>query len=123
MMLKHPNLGSLWNEWHGTGQFEQDTYGGVAGRDSSYGPKWRKHINGTLYSRTSRLVQAIQADASDRLVPPEEVIAEWDPMFTESRYSVHTMVKKLQAQGKIPKLGARGKAAGAISTTRQHTGM
>lgn len=110
MILKHPDLESVWNEWHGTGTFDNDMYGGVAGRDSRFGVKWRKeHINPTLHSRTSRLIQAIQFHANEESVSPQDIIIDWDPMFKEAKHSVHTLVKRLQQEGKIPKLGARGK--------------
>jgi Transcriptional activator of glycolytic enzymes len=49
MSKKHKTLEDMWDEWNGTGRFE-DNFGGIKGRNKKCGSKWRKHLEVQHYS-------------------------------------------------------------------------
>lgn len=107
---KHGSLMSIWNEWFGLNEYE-DGMGGVAGRNEKLGRKWRKEANldASQYSRHQRLVVAIGKEAGLMSQQPEDVIADWEPLYAGCNYSAGNLVKGLQQVGKIPTKKARGK--------------
>ena len=90
--MKHPCLLSMWNEWYGFDLFS-DCFGGIDGRNKQHGSTWRKHLNASAYSRSSQLIKGINAFALEHHLRPEEVIAEWDPLFVCSKLSTYNMVR------------------------------
>jgi hypothetical protein len=103
MSLKYPSLASVWNEWFGLEEY-QDEHGGINGRNKKHGSKWRKHLQGTSYPKVAQLIKGINAYALDNQQQPEEVIAEWEGIFMASKRSVNNMVKALQELGKLRKM-------------------
>ena len=81
-----------------------DEFGGIDGRNKLHGTKWRKHLNGTSYSKVSQLIKGINANAETNGMQPESVIAEWEGIFTACKHSANNMVKALQSLGKLKKL-------------------
>jgi ribosome assembly protein YihI (activator of Der GTPase) len=110
MQMKHPSLASVWREWFGLEEFE-DEYGGINGRNKMFKAKWRQHLNGTSYSKVSQLIKGVNAYAVSNRLQPEAVIAEWEGIFTACKHSVNNMVKALQDLGKLKKLKQRGRVA------------
>lgn len=108
MQMKHPTLLSVWKEWFGLDEY-YDEFGGIDGRNKLHGTKWRKHLNGTSYSKVSQLIKGINANAETNGMQPESVIAEWEGIFTACKHSANNMVKALQSLGKLKKLKQRGK--------------
>jgi hypothetical protein len=49
MSKKLKTLEDMWDEWNGTGRFE-DNFGGINGRNKKYGSKRRKHLEVQHYS-------------------------------------------------------------------------
>jgi hypothetical protein len=94
MSLKYPSLASVWNEWFGLEEYA-DEYGGINGRNKMHGSKWRKHLECTSYPKVAQLIKGINAFALDNQQQLEEIIAEWEGIFTASKRSVNNMVKAL----------------------------
>ena len=108
MVQRHRTLADVWDEWHGIGKFA-DEYNGIDGRNKLFKAKWRKHLNGMLYSRTSRLIKALDDFASSQLKSVRECIAELEPLFATQKHSVANMVDYFKQQGIIGKKRSRGK--------------
>jgi Centromere DNA-binding protein complex CBF3 subunit, domain 2/Transcriptional activator of glycolytic enzymes len=109
LRAKHNTLADVWNEWFGQAEFT-DGFGGVAGRNSRFGGKWRKEaqcLDASQYSRTQRLVKAITQQSTERKVQPEEIVAEWESLFQESNRSLATFVRALQNLNYIGKRKTR----------------
>jgi hypothetical protein len=102
-MTKHKDLSSMYHEWFGLGEFD-DGKGGIHGRNQTDGAKWRSHINGSHYSRTKRVIQAIQKLATDGGITDQEAIRQLQPLFEESKACLSTMTKNLAKYGHL-KLG------------------
>lgn len=108
MIHKHHSLSDLADEWFGTGKFE-DAYGGIQGRNKLYGKKWRRHFKDKqLYSRTSRVIQAIETLAAREGLPIPGAVAQLENVFSKCNRSVANMVKWLQNNGLL----ATGKSRG-----------
>jgi predicted HNH restriction endonuclease len=97
----------LYKEWYGLGEFN-DSFGGVDGRNKMYGSKWRSHIDRQHYSRTMRVVLAIDVTAPVNGCSWREAVNELEPVFQEVNKSLANMVKKLQEKGIISKGKTRG---------------
>ena len=110
LSTKRASLLSVWNEWFGVDEVKDD-YGGVNGRNKLHGSKWRKHVNATAYSKLSQLIKGIQQYAAKHHMQPEDVVAEWNPMYVEAKLSVSNLVKAMQASGKFKKLTPCGAIA------------
>jgi Transcriptional activator of glycolytic enzymes len=111
MKAKHNTLTDLWQEWFGLGEWE-DEFGGVAGRNEKFGAKWRKEakaLDKSQYSRTNRVIVAVSSSAHARGLQPEDVVAEWEPVFSACKQSVANLVRALQELNILPKKKARGK--------------
>ena len=102
MAVKHGSLESLWEEWFGLGVYALDTFGGVNGRNVKF-PGWRKkaRIDPSHFSRHKRIVEAIIAEAKLSRQQPEQVMAEWEPLFQQSNFVTGNFVVALQHLGKI----------------------
>jgi hypothetical protein len=108
MKPKHSSLTSLYKEWYGNDEFDDD-FGGVDGRNKMYGCKWRAHIDRQHYSRAMRIVQAIDVTAQENgAVSWQGAVAELEPNFQEANRSLANMVKKLEEKGIIGKGKTRG---------------
>lgn len=108
MVHKHQSLSDLWDEWYGTGKFA-DELGGIEGRNKTYGSKWRKHFKDKqLYSRTSRVVQAIKALSKQEHTHELETIANLEEMFKRNNRSVANLVVEFQKQGLLATRKPRG---------------
>jgi hypothetical protein len=109
--MKHPCLLSVWNEWYGRDLFS-DCLGGIDGRNKQHGSTWKKHLNASAYSRSSQLIKGFNAlFALEHHLRPEEVIAEWEPLFVSSKLSTYNMFRELQVVGQNKKLKERGSIA------------
>jgi len=102
MTHKHKSLVDMWNEWHGLWQYE-DKFGGISGHNKLYGRKWRSHLNDQQYSRTSRIIKAIEKHSES-----EGSIEEMDVWWKDSKCSLSNFVEELQITGLIPRKAARG---------------
>lgn len=108
MHPRHDSLRGMWDEWHGVGRYP-DANGGIEGRNNNLPPSWRKQLHPQLYSRTSRIIQAIKGYAEKEGISSDIVICEWEPIFKEElRCSLVNFVTRLQQMGHIPKKKARG---------------
>lgn len=107
MTPNHSSLMNVWNEWFGLDKYEDD-FGGIEGRNKKFGSKWRKHLQQSSYSRNCRLIKGISDYAKEQNCQPEEVIAEWEPLFVSCKSSVANMVRALQKAEKITKKASRG---------------
>ena len=107
---KHVSLRDLHSEWFGLAECE-DGFGGVSGRNERLMKGWRKRCNvdATQHSRHRRLIVAIAEEAKNNNKQPEEVVAEWEIMFSSCNYSAGKLVNSLQTLGKIPKCNSRGR--------------
>jgi Transcriptional activator of glycolytic enzymes len=113
MIPKHQSLLGLWNEWHGLDDFA-DEFGGVLGREKQFGSKWRNKgkVNHQHFSRTKRIIQAIDYKCERDKMRPLEVIEEWEKQFSErSNCSVSNFVKTLKDLGYITERAPRYKKA------------
>ena len=115
MCHRHKRLTDMWDEWHGTGRFE-DAYGGIIGRDKLYGKKWRKHLSPHLYSRTSRIIFGIKVEADVHKLTIEQAIERLEPHWDDCNHSPSNFVKYLQSIGAVNKRKARGKAKASLVT-------
>jgi hypothetical protein len=113
MATKHRDLNSLYNEWFGLDEFD-DGEGGVHGRNQKDGAKWRKHIHNTHYSRTKRIVQAIQKLAKDEGLTEQDAIRQLQPLFEESNTSLYTMAGNLVKLGYLKQGKPRKRKANEI---------
>jgi hypothetical protein len=91
MKVKYNNLSSLYQEWYGLGEY-QDPHGGVAGRNKTYGSKWRQHIS----------CQAIDVERERTGNDWTVVVEALEPMFTVAKKSIANMVTKLKQEGRVP---------------------
>jgi Transcriptional activator of glycolytic enzymes len=111
MVPKHTTLIALWNEWNGLEEYS-NVFGGVAGREKTFGPKWRNRgmVNMQHFSRTKRIVEAIRERSTSKQISPLEVVAEWEHHFqTISNCSVSNFVKALKQLGCIKERAPRFK--------------
>jgi hypothetical protein len=102
MKAKYNTLRSLYQEWYGLGEY-QDSHGGVAGRNKTYGSKWRQHINRQHYSRVKRIVEAIDVERERTGNDWTVVVEALEPMFMAAKKSIANMVTKLQQEGRVPR--------------------
>ncbi|CAB9522844.1 unknown protein [Seminavis robusta] len=107
MHNRHTSLMELWNEWHGLGDYV-DSYGGIEGRNKEHGRHWRKKLDSTLYSATSRIVMGVKAYATSQKKQELDVLREWEPLFQADKRSTGMLVKTLQAKELIKKGKPRG---------------
>ena len=123
MAVKHGSLQSLWEEWFGLGVYEHDIFGGVNGRNVKF-PGWRKkaRIDPSHFSRHKRIIDCIIAEAKTTKQQPEQVLAEWEPLFQQSNFVTGNLVVALQHLGKIKRRQSRGKTKkhGQQQPTPQH---
>ena len=108
MIVKHGSLSDLWNEWYGLENFD-DGEGGIAGRNKKHGRKWRKHLSAQQYSRTQRVVQAINKYSEVHNVPTEEAVYDLEEAFANVGFSVAKMVDYCKAKGLLTAKLPRGK--------------
>jgi Transcriptional activator of glycolytic enzymes len=113
MKTKHRYLKSMYNEWFGLGEFDVGM-GGVHGRNQIHGAKWRRHINDTQYSRTKRVVQAIQKLAKDSGMSDEEAVEHFQPLYEESKTGLCKMNENLVKLGLLKQGKSRKRKASAI---------
>jgi hypothetical protein len=107
MVCKHAFLQGIWDEWHRVGKFP-DAEGGIEGRNKAYGCKWRKHIYGQKYYRTSCIVEAITAYARNKNIkPPPSACQAMNLWYLECKRSVEKMVTKCEEKGLLK--GKKGK--------------
>jgi hypothetical protein len=100
MKAKHPDLKSLYQEWYGLGSF-CDGSGGIAAREKAQGAAWRKEISAHHFSRTRRIVEAIDSVMARESKSWEEAVAQLQPMFARSKQSTSNMIINLQKAGII----------------------
>jgi Transcriptional activator of glycolytic enzymes len=108
---KYTTLASVCDHWLGIGDFA-DGLGGVHGRNSKFGSKWRKKataLDSTTYSRVNRIIKAIAEQAKLRGVQPEVIIEDWEPLFESSRYSLANFVDGLKRLNVIRTTKSRGR--------------
>jgi Transcriptional activator of glycolytic enzymes len=106
----------LYEEWFGLGMHD-DGKGGVAGRNKAFGSKWRKHLDRQHYSRTSRIIQAIEMVMANNHCTWQHAVAEIEPLWKDSNRSLSKMVLKLQEKGYIAmkqKRGTKRKSCGEV---------
>jgi len=116
MKPKHDSLLALWSEWYGLYDYA-DHLGGIHGRNEKYGSKWRKHLDTQQYSRTSRVIRAIEQLSNERGIVGTELESvrpvlqgELDIVFRlQCKQSVAKMVKACQEKGLLPKAKPRGR--------------
>ena len=108
MVPRHTSLQDLWDEWFGLSK-HHDPLGGINGRNEKFGSKWRKHLNVQQYSRTVRVVAAVEQYAVDNSVPWGNALDDLEDSFEECKYSVSKMVLACQAKGLLSKKTSRGK--------------
>ena len=109
MVPKHTSLVDMYNEWYGLGRKYEDDFGGINGRNMAYGNKWRGHLPNQQYSRTARIIAAIEKRAADTNTSIPSCISEMDALFKEKKGVLSNYVEELQLQGLIPKKASRGK--------------
>jgi Transcriptional activator of glycolytic enzymes len=115
---KHTSLSDLWDEWYGLGHYTQ-VEGGINWLETKYKNKWRPHLEGNQFSRTKRVIQAIN-EMSGPDMPVEEVIAERSQDFLDCQCSVGVLVEYWKTKNYITKKAARGrKAKQAMQQQRQ----
>jgi len=107
MVARHKSLADLYEEYHGVGRYHDD-HGGIKGRDAKFGAKWRKHLNAQHYSRTKRVVEAIEKH-SERFDSVETAIGFLEDLYqTTCKKSVSLMVTACQEKGLLEKKKPRG---------------
>jgi len=107
MVSRHKTLADLYEEWYGVGRYH-DEYGGIKGRDATFGAKWRKHLNAQHYSRTKRVVEAIDTH-SEKFDSVETAIGFLEDLYqTTCKQSVSLMVTACQEKGLLAKKKPRG---------------
>ena len=109
MKQKHNTLSSLYQEWYGLGEYD-DSLGGVDGRNKNHGTSWRKHINRQHYSRTNRIVTAVDTEMERTGKDWAEVVETLEQTYVEANKSLAKMVDKLKQSGLVP-VGRKRKAA------------
>ena len=107
MVPRHSSLVDMWNEWFALGKYE-DHWGGIHGRNAGYGKKWRAHLPNRQYSRTARIIAAIEKKLIETNTPIPNCIAEMDVLFKEKKGVLSKCVESLQELGLIPKKASRG---------------
>ena len=107
MTPKHLTLRSLYEEWYGYGPYD-DGNGGVHGRERRHGSKWRSHINKQFFSRTKRIVSAIDKYIETRNLSWEDAVADLEGEWTAANRSAYNMVQYFQEQGLILVARPRG---------------
>jgi hypothetical protein len=110
MQLTHASLPSLWNEWFGEGPY-QDIEGGIHGRNNKHGSKWRQHFNKQRYSRTCRIIKAIEHVAKDSGLSGLDAARQLDNIYQEVNRSLIKSVEVFQKKGYLTKMKKRGKQA------------
>ena len=111
MRPKHGSLHSLWDEWHGLNDFE-DQFGGVKGREKKYGSKWRNKgmVNPQHFSRTKRVIAGIIAFAEREHIRQREAVARLDDLFCNTcKCSLAKMVEELKSMELIDERAPRFK--------------
>ncbi|KAG7371290.1 centromere DNA-binding like protein [Nitzschia inconspicua] len=108
MHPKHASIHNMYCEWHGISPFA-DPQGGVVGRNKAHGKKWRKEFNPNHYSRTSRIMKAVDRIISSDNLTWQNAVARLEPLYDRSGKSLSKMVDLLVDEGLL----AKGKARGA----------
>jgi hypothetical protein len=111
MKAKHQRLLSLWEEYHGEGEFH-DELGGIKGREDQWKSHWRVHLDDQQISRTKRVIGGINNYVERKNLLLGDGIAQLEEVYTANKFSVYKMCKwfknnkilnKKAARGRIPK--------------------
>jgi Transcriptional activator of glycolytic enzymes len=105
---KHASLSDLWEEWYGLGRFNR-VAGGINGLEKQFKSKWRKHLEANQFSRTSRVIQAINDLSRATGKSVEEVLAERNEDFLSAQCSVGLLVECWKRSSLIKKNAPRGR--------------
>jgi hypothetical protein len=100
MIFKHQHLQSLYDEWHGTGEFA-DSLGGIEGRNKKFGTKWRKHLSQMQYSRSMRIVKAIKNYAEENTMTEAEACEQLQLHYEACNRSPAKFVDWCKSQGMV----------------------
>ncbi|KAG7346398.1 glycolytic enzyme transcriptional activator [Nitzschia inconspicua] len=79
MHPKHASIHNMYCEWHGISPFA-DPQGGVVGRNKTHGNKWRNEFNPNHYSRTSRIMKAVDYIISSDNLTWQNAVARLEPL-------------------------------------------
>jgi hypothetical protein len=120
LTVKHHSLQTLYNEWHGIGEYlDIPVPGGIAALEASHKAKWRNHFSGNevkTFSRVKIIITGIDAMQYRTQHTIDLVIEELDLVFQkEAKKSVAQMVVIVQNMGLVQKKKARGKTKTAPS--------
>ena len=116
MIVKHKSLRSVWDEWYGVGE-HQDVYGGVNGRESRFGARWRKNlVHSQHFSRVKRVIAGIEAYAESKSVHESIAVEALEATFKELNFSLYNFFCFLQKEGYIVKCARRGKKSKTSDT-------
>lgn len=108
---QHNNLKSLWDEWHGLGDFQDSPIaGGVAALEELHGAKWREKNMQQRVSRQGRICLAIKKKSEAESKSIELVCNEWDRKYAvELNKNMRSFVQFLQQENWIPIHSRRGR--------------
>ncbi|KAG7363905.1 glycolytic enzyme transcriptional activator [Nitzschia inconspicua] len=107
MHPKHASIHNMYCEWHGISPFA-DPQGGVVGRNKTHGNKWRNEFNPNHYSRTSRIMKAVDHIISSDNLTWQNAVARLEPLYDRSGKSISKMVELLVDEGLLTKGKLRG---------------
>ena len=109
---RHKNLQSVWNEWHGLGNFHNKPIpGGIARAEELWKAKWRRHFEGRekkLFTRLRAVITAMKRVENQDWSQLEEAF------LGPCKTSMSKMDDYLKAQGIISKRRPRGRNAAFV---------
>lgn len=110
---QHHTLNGLWDEWHGTGNYQdQPIAGGVAALEEKYGSKWRKNKRNMQQrvSRQGRICLGIRKKADAESKSVDSVCNEWNQKYAlEFNKNMRRFVQYLQEENLVPVQARRGR--------------
>ena len=108
MKARHSCLRDMWDEWYGTGSFD-DGKGGIQKRESTLGKAWRRHLDQQQFSRTRRIIAGIDAYADSNGIAAFDACDELNQIFIDCKNSVGKTVQAFQQRGILEKGKPRGR--------------
>jgi hypothetical protein len=114
MVAKHHSIQSLWDEWHGLGDFlDKPVVGGIAAIETLYKSKWRTHFSSSEkkhFSRSQIVMRAIQTTCDGCDEPFEETIGSFEVSYeVDAKFSIAKMATIVQNLGLVTRKKSRGK--------------